>query len=171
MGNYISCTSLGPMGRQARCATVILPTGEIRRFHEAVNAAEVMLEHCPGHFLVNAKSLRVGGRFCALGAVEELEVGNAYAAFAMKRVSSVVSAADMGALFVAAAAKNKRAGRASAKVLPADYTEGLGDEVEGEVGSLPKLELDDIEDFSAPDFKRRLSMCRSKKPLLETIAE
>nr|GMD55488.1 uncharacterized protein LOC109151153 [Ipomoea batatas] len=168
MGNYISCTSLGPMGRQARCATVILPTGEIRRFHEAVNAAEVMLEHCPGHFLVNAKSLRVGGRFCALGAVEELEVGNAYAAFAMKRVGSVVSAADMGALFVAATAgKNKRAGRASAKVLPADYTEGLEDEV----GSLPKLELDDIEDFSAPDFKRRLSMCRSKKPLLETIAE
>ncbi|XP_019154617.1 PREDICTED: uncharacterized protein LOC109151153 [Ipomoea nil] len=169
MGNYISCTMLGPIGGRGRCATVILPAGEIRRFYEPVNAAEVMLEHCPGHFLVNTKSLHDGRRFCPLGAVEELEVGNAYAAFAMKRVSSLVTAADMGALFLAAAAKNRRAaGRGSAKVLPADCTEGLD---EGLVGSLPKLKLDDIEDFSAPDLKRRLSMCRSKKPLLETIAE
>ncbi|XP_031116747.1 uncharacterized protein LOC116020409 [Ipomoea triloba] len=165
MGNHISCTMLGPIRGRGRCATVILPTGETRHFYEAVNAAEMMLNHCPNHFLVNTKSLHVGQRFSALGADEELEMGNVYAAFAMKRVGSSVTAADMGALFLAATAKNKRAGRASAKVLPADCAD------EGLVGSLPKLELDDIEDFSAPDFKRRLSMCRSKKPLLETIAE
>nr|GLL39295.1 uncharacterized protein LOC109151153 [Ipomoea trifida] len=153
----------GPIGGRGRCATVILPTGETRHFYEPINAAELMLNHCPNHFLVNAKSLHVGRRFSALGADEELEMGNVYAAFGMKRVGSSVTAADMAALFLAA--KNRRAGRGSAKVLPADCTD------EGLVGSLPKLELDDIEDFSAPDFKRRLSMCRSKKPLLETIAE
>ena len=35
----------------------------------------------------------------------------------------------------------------------------------------PKLNLDDIEEFSAPEFIHRFSMTRSKKPLLETIAE
>ncbi|GFQ06465.1 hypothetical protein PHJA_002790500 [Phtheirospermum japonicum] len=35
----------------------------------------------------------------------------------------------------------------------------------------PKLNLDDIEEFSMPEFQHRLSMCRSKKPLLETIVE
>ena len=36
---------------------------------------------------------------------------------------------------------------------------------------VPKLNLDDIEEFSALEFKHRLSMCQPKKPLLETIAE
>ncbi|EYU34547.1 hypothetical protein ABFS82_12G018400 [Erythranthe guttata] len=37
--------------------------------------------------------------------------------------------------------------------------------------SAGKLNLDDFEEFSTPEFKHRLSMSRSKKPSLETIDE
>ncbi|KAI8031097.1 hypothetical protein LOK49_LG01G03015 [Camellia lanceoleosa] len=117
-----------------------------------------MLE-TPNFFVVNSASLQIGRRFSALNADEDLEIANVYVMFPMKRLNSMVTAADMGALFLTAnsAAKNIR-------VLPEPQ------KMEQEE-AVPKLNVDDIEEFSMPEFKHRLSMCRSKKPLLETIVE
>ncbi|XP_052196109.1 uncharacterized protein LOC127803713 [Diospyros lotus] len=159
MGNYLSCTLSGPAGKQARSARVVLPTGEIRQFQQPVKAAELMLE-TPNFFLVNSQSLQMGRRFSALNADEDLEMANAYVMFPMKRLNSVVTAADMGALFLAANAK-RVAGGGYVRVLPEPRPPQ----------AVPKLTLDDVEEYSTPEFTHRLSMCRSKKPLLETIAE
>nr|GEY93623.1 hypothetical protein [Tanacetum cinerariifolium] len=35
----------------------------------------------------------------------------------------------------------------------------------------PRLNMKDITGLSSPEFKRRITMCRSKKPILDTIAE
>ncbi|KAF7130270.1 hypothetical protein RHSIM_Rhsim10G0077800 [Rhododendron simsii] len=160
MGNYISCAISTPQSKHS-AARVIYPTGEIKQFHEPTNAAEVMME-APNFFLVNTKSLQIGRRFSALGADEDLELSEAYVMFPMKRLSSVVTAADMGALFLTANSRRVAAG--NVRVLPEPPKAK-------EVVVTPKLNLDDIEEFSSLEVKHRLSMCRSKKPLLETIAE
>ncbi|KAL3844914.1 hypothetical protein ACJIZ3_002317 [Penstemon smallii] len=158
MGNYISCTLSVPVGKNpSRGTRVIFPSGEIRRLYEPTKAAELMLE-VPNFFLVNTKSLRIGKRFSPLNADEDLEIGNVYVFFPMKRLNAVVTAADMGALFLAAnSAASKRITAGTVKISPEC--------------SVPKLNLNDIEEFSMPEFNHRLSMCRSKKPLLETINE
>lgn len=166
MGNYISCTLTTSTAIKNSLSTtkVIFPTGEIRHICEPVKAAELMLE-CPNFFLVNAKSLQIGRRFLALNADENLEVANAYVMFPMKRVNSVVTAADMGALFLSAK-----------RVALGNHTRNLPEMIthtaavnKGEV--TPKLNIEDTDDFVFQEFKHRLSMCRSKKPLLETIEE
>ncbi|KAL3525499.1 hypothetical protein ACH5RR_013871 [Cinchona calisaya] len=166
MGNYISCTFSGPVSRPSHGIKVILPGGEIRHFYEPIKAAEPMLEK-PGFFLVNTKSIQIGRRFAALNADEDLEICNVYVMFPMKRVNSVVTAADLGPLFVKANTTAKRVSLKRVKILP-ECEEIVQPRPEFAV---PKLNLDDIEEFSTPEFKHRLSMCRSKKPLLETIAE
>ncbi|XP_019164621.1 PREDICTED: uncharacterized protein LOC109160832 [Ipomoea nil] len=162
MGNLVSCSAR--KGRKAAAARVILPGGEIRRLREPVKAAEIMLEH-PTHFLVNAGSLTAGRRFSPLSADQDLESGNVYAAFPMKRLSSVITAADVAVLLVAAKkspAKRLSAGNA-AKVSPAEG----GDETPGnDVGRLGVTS-----GFVGQEYRHRLSLCRSKKPLLETIIE
>ncbi|KAL7141646.1 hypothetical protein ABFS83_08G067800 [Erythranthe nasuta] len=161
MGNYVSCTLSRPASKgSSRGTKVIFPSGEVRRVHEPTKAAELMLE-TPGSFLVNTKSLQIGRRFAALSADEDLEIGNVYVFFPMKRLNSAVTATDMGVLFLAA---KRAASVGRVRVSP----ESGGGEAEVVV---PKLNLDDIEEFSTPEFKHRLSMCRSKKPLLETIVE
>ncbi|GFP95589.1 hypothetical protein PHJA_001703200 [Phtheirospermum japonicum] len=154
MGNYISCTLLGPVGRATK---VIFPSGEIRRVNAATKAAELMLE-TPNYFLVSTKSLHIGRRFAALNADEDLEMGNVYVFFPMSRRNAVVTAGDMAVLFLSANSALKRLG--GRRISPTS-----------EKVSAPKLNLDDIEEYSTPEFKHRLSMCRSKKPLLETIVE
>ncbi|XP_010243819.1 PREDICTED: uncharacterized protein LOC104587793 [Nelumbo nucifera] len=178
MGNYISCTLANSAGRQSRGAKVILPSGEIRQLDGHVKAAELMFE-IPNYFLVNSRSLQIGRRFSALSAVEDLEMGNVYIMFPMKRVNSVIKAADMGALFMSANRAANRAssagavcivseaGNGNAQVTPVPAVDGLR---EGET-PLPRLKLDDVEEFSTPEFKHRRSMCKSRKPLLETIME
>ncbi|OVA14238.1 Protein of unknown function DUF4228 [Macleaya cordata] len=198
MGNYISCTlSISHTGKHStNCAKVILPNGVIRQFEGPflTKAAEIMFE-IPNHFLVNSRSLHIGRRFSALNADEDLEMGNVYVMFPMRRVNSVVTAGDMGALMVTAnSAANKlltsASGNGKVRVLP----ESSVDEdswvamnlTEDHLGGsnknwkiketsdelvLPRLSLDDIDDFLAPDFQHRISMCRSRKPLLETITE
>ncbi|XP_019182971.1 PREDICTED: uncharacterized protein LOC109177929 [Ipomoea nil] len=164
MGNYVSCTLSGPAGRNSSRGTkVILATGEIRHFYEPTNAAELMLES-PNHFVVSARGLQMGRRFSALNADEDLEMGSVYAMFPMKRLNSAVTAADMGVLFLAA----KRVSRGSVRILPDHQLISDGGHNRDD---LPRLNLDDIEELSAPEFKHRLSMCRSKKPMLETIME
>lgn len=167
MGNYVSCTLLVQGGnKQSRSTKVIFPNGEIRNVHQQVKAAEVMLE-IPNFFIVNSRSLHIGKRFSALNADEDLEIANVYVMFPMKRLNSFVSAADLGALFLTANSVSKKVSFGRVKILP-EYTEEpkFDDKID-----LPKLKLDDIEEFSTPEFKKILSMCRSKKPLLETIVE
>ncbi|KAL2531637.1 hypothetical protein Adt_04988 [Abeliophyllum distichum] len=161
MGNYISCTLSSPVGKHSsRAAKVIFPAGEIRQFYEPIKAAELMLE-TPNYFLVNTKSLQIGRRFSALNADEDLEMASVYVFFSMKRVNTLVTASDMGALFLTANSVAKRpTSIGSIRILP-----------ECSENPVPKLNLDEIEEFFTPEFQHRLSMCRSKKPLLETIVE
>ncbi|KAG1368088.1 hypothetical protein COCNU_14G005560 [Cocos nucifera] len=129
----------------------------------------------PGHFLVNSRSMQVGRRFAALSADEDLEMGDVYVMMPMKRLNSMITAADMGILLLAASKKLRRVSSGgNSRVLP-----------ESNSSSSPEnppagQELDEI-DEDAPmttamvmemgGFKYRLSMCRSRKPTLETIAE
>ncbi|KAI3848927.1 hypothetical protein MKW98_014461 [Papaver atlanticum] len=123
MGNYVSCTLTvqtgGKHSTPSNEATVILPKGVIRKIEGPflTKAAEIMFE-IPNHFLVNSKSLRIGSRFSALNADEDLEMGNVYVLFPMKRVNSVVTASDMGSLLLlattTAAAHHGSKGRTSA---------------------------------------------------------
>ncbi|GJX00906.1 retrotransposon protein, putative, ty1-copia subclass [Tanacetum coccineum] len=88
---------------------------------------------------------------------EDLEIRNVYVMFPMNRYSSVVATADLAALFIVAKSGSKKIG--SVRVLP-------------EIAPTPpRLSFEDIEEVSTPEFKHMISMCRSKKPLLETIAE
>ncbi|CAA2996580.1 Hypothetical predicted protein [Olea europaea subsp. europaea] len=161
MGNYISCTLSSPAGKHSgRAVKVIFPGGEIRKFYEPTKAAELMLES-PNSFLVNTKSLQIGRRFSALNADEDLEMANVYVIFPMKRLNTSVTASDMGALFLTANSSEKRpASIGNVRILP-----------ECSEKPVPKLNLDDIKEFSTPEFQHRLSLCRSRKPLLETIVE
>ncbi|XVF71528.1 hypothetical protein PTKIN_Ptkin12aG0045200 [Pterospermum kingtungense] len=177
MGNYVSCTLSTPMGKSSSKSTkVILPSGEIRQFNEPIKAAELMLES-PNFFLVNSQSLKLGRRFSALNADEDLELANVYVMFPMKRLNSMVTTADMGALFIAANSAAKKGFGGNVRILPeaaedqADLRDGSLEIHDQEKNGMPKLNLDDIEEYSTPEFRYRLSMSRSKKPLLETIAE
>ena len=175
MGNYISCTLSAQGSRHSKAIKVIFPGGEIRHFQAPIKAAELMLE-TPNFFLVNTRSLQIGRRFSPLNADEELELANAYVMFPMKRLNSVVKAADMGALLLAAnaAAKKVPGGGRKIRILPENCDVEVDDwkgNVAEEAVPQPKLNLDDIEEFSGQEFMHRLSFCRSKKPLLETIAE
>lgn len=167
MGNYISCTLTTSTAIKNFQSTtkVIFPTGEVRHYCEPVKAAEVMLES-PNFFVVNSKSLQIGRRFLALTADQNLEVANAYVMFPMKRVNSIITAADMGALFLKA--KRVTTGNQT-RILPEviNHPEAVTKEEE----AAPKLNIEDTDDFLFHKFNHRLSMCRSKKPLLETIEE
>ncbi|XP_027367672.1 uncharacterized protein LOC113873656 [Abrus precatorius] len=170
MGNYVSCTLAPPLMKNAKAARVILPTGEVKQFRDIVNVAELMLEQ-PNYFLVNSRSLHIGRRFSALSADEDLEFGNVYIFFPMRRVNSVVTAADMAVLFLAANSAAKRLTAGKARVLP-ENGGGAWQEEESAAESeknngVPRLSLDGVES----GFQYRLSYCRSRKPVLETINE
>lgn len=180
MGNYVSCTLATPLIKSNKAARVVFPGGEVRQFREPIKAAELMFE-CPNFFLVNSQSLHIGRRFSALSADEEIEFGNVYIMFPMKRVNSVVVAADMAMLFLVANSAAKRisssGGISKIRVLPESGGGGGGDTQhvaveadEGEAGG-PRLNLEGIEGYSSPEFQYRLSVCRSRKPMLETIKE
>ncbi|KAG6602038.1 hypothetical protein SDJN02_06782, partial [Cucurbita argyrosperma subsp. argyrosperma] len=172
MGNYVSCTLSTPIGRKSSsfpATTVVFPSGEVRQFHEPVKAAELMFE-MPSFFVVNSQSVRVGRRFSALMADEDLEMGNLYVMFPMKKVNSVVSVTDMGVLLLAAERVSDRkkrrivgGGESNVCVCP---------KVEAEESEM-KLKMDDeVERFSpVPELAHRRTMCRLRKPLLETIVE
>lgn len=169
MGNYISCAMATPLIKNSKAVRVVLPGGEVRQFREPVKAAELMLE-CPAYFLTNAQSLHIGRRFSALGADEDLEFGNVYLMFPMKRVNSVVSAPDLATFFLAANSAAKRISADKVRVLP-ENTRNQESEAESRPSSDgndgPRLSLEGIEGFAM----HRLSICRSRKPLLETIKE
>ncbi|XP_048229442.1 uncharacterized protein LOC125369953 [Ricinus communis] len=177
MGNYVSCTLATPLINSSKAARVILPGGEVRQFRQPVKAAELMLE-CPNFFLVNSQSLHIGRRFSALAADEEVEFGNVYIMFPMKRVNSVVTAADMAALFMAAnsAAKRISGGNSKVRVLPESTCncDDVRENLESSEGGGSRLIMnsgEEIVGFPMAEYKYRLSVCRSRKPMLETIKE
>ncbi|XP_055814655.1 uncharacterized protein LOC129884371 [Solanum dulcamara] len=132
----------------SRSTRVIFQNGEIQKFNEPIIAAELMLES-PNSFLVNCSSLIVGRRFSALSADEELEFGNIYIMFPMKRVNSVITTKDIVSI---------------GKLAPGtETTEGKSPEKDG-VGPLGFP--------TGQEFRYRVKVsCRSRKPLLETIME
>lgn len=167
-----SCTLISPTIKSSKAARVIFPGGEIRQFREPVKAAELMLES-PNFFVVNSRSLTIGKRFSPLSADEDLEFGNVYIMFPMRRVNSMVTGGDMALLFMAANSAPKRiSGYNKVGVLPelAATTESVDRLPEIEVGG-SRLNLDEVEGFSTAEFKYRLAVSRSKKPLLDTITE
>ncbi|KAM3217052.1 hypothetical protein P3L10_026495 [Capsicum annuum] len=147
MGNFISC-STSPKVMSSTSPRVIFRNGEIQKFNEPIKAAELMLES-PNSFLVNSNSLIVGRRFSPLSADEELEFGNIYIMFPMKRVNSMITTKDIISI-----------GK------PAPETEATADKL---------LENDGFGPLGfpkGPEFRYRVRVsCRSRKPLLETIME
>ncbi|GAA0159459.1 hypothetical protein LIER_16228 [Lithospermum erythrorhizon] len=124
----------------------------------------------PNFFLANAKSLQIGCRFSALNADEYLQMGNVYVMFPMKRLNSLVTASDMGGLFLAAksAACRKRASFGLTRISPECNNE---DAEESKMEST-KLNVDEVlEEYAAAEMQKRRLVSRSKKPLLETIIE
>ncbi|KAH0692166.1 hypothetical protein KY285_019263 [Solanum tuberosum] len=162
MGNFTSCPIL-PSIKNSKASRVVLPGGEIRQFREPIKAAEIMMEY-PSNFLVDSSSLNIGRRFSALVADEDLEFGNVYIMFPMKRVNSVVTATDMTVILLAANSAAKRIsggnGRISPEDSPAPESNIAGDRDSGEVEVFPV----------GREMKYRLA-CRSRKPSLATIME
>ncbi|CAI9262186.1 unnamed protein product [Lactuca saligna] len=160
MGNYVSACSLGisPKMKTNKAARVIFPTGEIRQFQDSVKAAEIMLD-CPNFFLVNSRSLNINRRFSPLSADEDLESGNVYIMFPMRRVNLMVTPADMAVFWMSANSAPKRiSGRISPEAIVG------GDEMVNEAEQ-PRLVVE------VSEFSHRLAVCRSKKPFLDTITE
>ncbi|GJU80492.1 RNA-directed DNA polymerase, eukaryota [Tanacetum coccineum] len=162
MGNYVSsCTFIfTPKLKTNKAARVIFPTGEIRQFQDTINAAEIMLD-CPNYFLVNSQSLNLNRRFTPLSADENLEPGQVYIMFPMRRVNSMITPADMAVFWMSANNAPKRiSGKISPDSLPgSDVTLMVPEEQ-------PRLVVGDV-----PEFSHRLMVCRSKKPVLDTIKE
>ncbi|KAJ8761769.1 hypothetical protein K2173_004580 [Erythroxylum novogranatense] len=176
MGNQITCCSLSnpcvlPISI-SKSTTVIFPTGEVRLLHKLTKAAELMME-APNFFIINAKSLKVGARFCCLNAEDDLQRASVYVMFPMQRKNSLVTADDLGAHFLTANSIAKRVlCTGNIKVQPESTSGEASQEAIARVSaSVPRLSLDGVEELATPEFLLRRSMTRSKKPLLETIVE
>ncbi|KAH7686086.1 hypothetical protein IHE45_04G081200 [Dioscorea alata] len=180
MGNYISCTLTSSLGNQNKGAKVIFKDGTLKQLQSPTNAAELMFEN-PNHFLVNSRSMEVGRRFSPLAADEDLESGNVYVMFPMKRLNAVITAGDMGRLLMAANSALRRASGGRTRVLP-DFHQAAPElavvnQDEDKEGRINMGAEDGDEgccsssSSSMLEFKYRLSVCRSRKPLLETIVE
>ncbi|PKA56958.1 hypothetical protein AXF42_Ash002262 [Apostasia shenzhenica] len=161
MGNYISCTlTTVAAGAHRQLTKVILPGGDVRHISSATAAAELMLDH-PGNFLVHSRSMLIGRRLFALSADEELELGALYAMFPMDRLGTAAAPADMARLLLAAGKESRPT--------PAP-PEAPTSEAEGAPGSC-RFELDEMGGALIQEFRFKKSMCRSRRPVLETITE
>lgn len=79
----------------------------------------------------------------------------------------MITAADLGRVLMVANSAVRRASGGKARILP---EMGVAEPAKNwQESEAPRLNLDEIEDVS--EFKARLSMSRSRKPLLETITE
>ncbi|KAG7609507.1 hypothetical protein ISN44_As05g016120 [Arabidopsis suecica] len=179
MGNYVSSALSKTSSSSSSAAKVILPDGGVRNIHAPMKAAELMME-IPSFFLVDAKSLKIGRKFCPLAADDDLQIKgcHVYVAFPMTRATSAANASDLARLFVAAKKQRRhRVGsdHSSAAVKHCHNNgrvspDGEGDDVKVILAG-SKLNLEDIEEFSAAEFMHRISVSKSKKPKLETIVE
>ncbi|OAY60455.1 uncharacterized protein LOC110621353 [Manihot esculenta] len=166
MGNYLSRKLVNPLlFKNPKSIKVVFPSGEIRQIHQPTKAADLMME-TPNFFVVNSASLKIGKKFRALSADDDLHKANVYFMLPMDRKNYVVTASDLGALFRTAHTRAvKRIAGGKFRVRP-DTAEGSVDAV-----VVPKLRLEGIGEVSTPEFKYMLSMSRSRKPLLATIDE
>ncbi|KAL2554939.1 uncharacterized protein Fot_08558 [Forsythia ovata] len=82
-----------------------------------------------------------------------------YVFYPMKKLNTPTTTSDMGALFLTT--------NSAAKCLTSMGSVRILSKCSEK--SVLKLNLDGIEEFSMSESQHRLSMCRSKKPLLETI--
>ncbi|KAL2896140.1 hypothetical protein RDABS01_037924 [Bienertia sinuspersici] len=165
MGNYASCALTTSMGKN-KAPKVIFPSGEVKQMYQPTKAAELMFE-VPNYFVVNSKSLQIGKRFSALNADEDLEMGNVYVMFGMARVNSFITAADMGCVFLAA----KRGSNSKVRVVPAYTNDCESPAREEDAHEEQAREIKAVVEELLSEFKHRKSVCRSKKPVLETIVE
>ncbi|KAJ9173030.1 hypothetical protein P3X46_016206 [Hevea brasiliensis] len=166
MGNYVSCKLANPLLlKNSKSTKVIFPSGEIGQIHQPTKAAELMME-TPNFFIVNSKSLKIGRRFCALNADDDLQKANVYIMYLMYRKYSVVTASDLGALFMGANSAVKRVSGGKVRFRPDTTSDTAVDGV-----AVPRLSLEGTEEVSTPEFRHRMSMSRSRKPLLATIDE
>ncbi|VVA96305.1 unnamed protein product [Arabis nemorensis] len=167
MGNYVSCalSKTTSSDSPSHGAKVILPEGGVRDIHAPMKAAELMME-MPSHFLVDAKSLKIGRKFTPLAADENLDLTgcHVYVAFPMTRVASAANASDMARLYLTGKKRSKSVD--NRRVSPEEEE----NDVRVMSGSA-ELNLEEIEDFSASEFIHRISVSKSKKPQLETIVE
>ncbi|KAJ0237179.1 hypothetical protein HA466_0250820 [Hirschfeldia incana] len=165
MGNYVSCalSKTTSSDSSSPSTKVILPDGEVRDINVQTKAAELMME-MPSHFIVDVKSLKIGRKLIPLSADDDLDVEgcHVYVAFPMTRVASAANASDMARIFMAG--KKRLRSCDNRKVSPEEE-----EDVRLITGT--KLNLEDIEDFSAVEFMHRISVSKSKKPELETIVE
>ncbi|CAI0547589.1 unnamed protein product [Linum tenue] len=188
MGNLLSCktTTAGGGGHimlkkyhsgKIASPRVIFPTGEVRAIEEPTKAAELMME-APNFMVVNADTLKVGARLSPLAADHGLETANLYVMLPFHRKHSPVTAADLASLFLAAADSLvvlRRHGLGKVRDLPSAETDHHGHEAE-QTASYPRL-LEGLDDETASSDAahfltvHRLSMSRSRKPLLDTIVE
>ncbi|CAL1405357.1 unnamed protein product [Linum trigynum] len=186
MGNLLSCKTTTAGGGhimikkyysgKIAAARVIFPTGEVRAIEEPTKAAELMME-APNFMVVNADNLKVGARLSPLAADHSLEIANLYVMLPFHRKHSPVTAADLASLFLAAADSLvvlRRHGLGKVRDLPSAETD-QGQEAE-ETASYPRL-LEGLNDETASSDAahflavHRMSMSRSRKPLLDTIVE
>ncbi|KAG2300305.1 hypothetical protein Bca52824_036777 [Brassica carinata] len=178
MGNYVSSAlSKTTPSSSSSTARLILPDGEVRHIHEPTKAAELMLE-IPSFFLVDAKSLKIGRKFNPLAADDDLQIKgcHVYIAFPMTRATSAANASDMARLFVAAKKQHRQSKSSGVGTAVRSCHSGRVSPDGGEddvkiVSAGSKLNLEDIEEFSAAEFMHRISVSKSKKPKLETIVE
>ncbi|EOA19474.1 hypothetical protein CARUB_v10002057mg [Capsella rubella] len=181
MGNYVSSAlSKTSSSSSSSAARVILPDGGVRHIHAPMKAAELMME-IPSFFLVDAKSLKIGRKLSPLAADDDLQIRgcHVYVAFPMTRSTSAANASDLARLFVAAKKQRRRlvgSGCSGAAVKSHCHNNGKvspdgEDNDDDDVRVVSKLNLEDIEEFSAAEFMHRISVSKSKKPKLETIVE
>ncbi|GAA0175747.1 hypothetical protein LIER_28861 [Lithospermum erythrorhizon] len=169
MGNYMACSMIFPLIIKNKAARVILPGGEVRLFKEPTKAAEIMLE-CSNYFLVNSSGLNIGRGFSALSADEDLEFGSLYIMFPMRRLNSIVMAADMAVVLLVAKRISGSGNVRISLVVGKEAATAASSAIES-VESPMKLETDDLDIFPGEEHKYRSSVSRSRKPMLDTIFE
>ncbi|CAN8236127.1 unnamed protein product [Cochlearia groenlandica] len=176
MGNYVSSViSKTSSFSSTSVAKVILPDGEVRRIHAPTKAGEVMIE-IPRFFLVDSKSLKIGKKINPLAADDDLRIKgrHVYITFPMTRATSAANASDLTRLYVAVKKQQqrRRIGDKSSSGVGSVFNGKVSPAGEGDdVMVMMKLNLEDIEEFSAAEFMHRISVSKSKKPKLETILE
>lgn len=136
-------------------AKVIFPTGMSKEFDYPVEAAELMFES-PNNFVASTANMKVGRRFSALSADDELEMGCVYILMNMKRLNTLVTADDMA--FVHMPSSKRIAAVQSVLVEEKKRTTARLEEVVAAEG------------FDINEMKFRMGS-KSRKPMLETIQE
>lgn len=139
-------------------AQIIFSTGMIKKFDYPIEAAELMFDF-PNHFVASTANMKVGRRFSALGADDELEMGCVYILMDMRRLNSVVTTDDMA--FIHLSSSKRMEAAKSVFVNEKRQTTTRLEELVATEGI-----------FDINEMKFRMGMGeKSRKPMLQTIEE